>query len=327
MVLSHGHLDHSWGLDALIRQRTEAIIEGKDSGGPATRPVLTAHPLALAPRSVDNIPQIGAHLTREELARHFTLRLTDAPTPLTPRIHFLGEIPRRFDFEDSPPMGMRLENESAVPDTLEDDTGLALGNRIRPGGGHGCAHAGCLQHRGARPRRHGREERAQRHRRIPSPRRIGNGGSTPLCRYLRELEPEALYPCHCTGPRGPVAPWAARPRCATRARGSHSPSDPCPRRRIMEKILIIGWKNTMGEVCIGCSRCMVAFNRRVGAFEEYKDKEAELIGILSCGGLPGRVHRAQNGPVQALGTPRSRKSPRPCISPRASWTTAPRPRP
>ena len=56
---------------------------------------------------------------------------------------------------------------------------------------------------------------------------------------------------------------------------------------IMEKILIIGCRNTMDDVCVGCSRCMVAFNRREGSFERYKDQEAELIGLLNCGGCPG----------------------------------------
>ena len=55
----------------------------------------------------------------------------------------------------------------------------------------------------------------------------------------------------------------------------------------MEKILIIGCRNTMDDVCIGCSRCLVAFNRREGQFARYKDQEAELLGILNCGGCPG----------------------------------------
>ncbi len=55
----------------------------------------------------------------------------------------------------------------------------------------------------------------------------------------------------------------------------------------MEKILIVGCKNTMDDVCIGCSRCLVAFNRREGFFERYKDMEAEVMGILNCGGCPG----------------------------------------
>ncbi len=54
----------------------------------------------------------------------------------------------------------------------------------------------------------------------------------------------------------------------------------------MEKILIIGCKNAMDDVCIGCSRCMVGFNRREGAFKDY-GADAQLIGILGCGGCPG----------------------------------------
>ncbi len=54
----------------------------------------------------------------------------------------------------------------------------------------------------------------------------------------------------------------------------------------MEKILIVGCKNIMNEQCIACSRCMVAFNKREGEFAKY-DKDAQLIGMLSCGGCPG----------------------------------------
>jgi predicted metal-binding protein len=55
----------------------------------------------------------------------------------------------------------------------------------------------------------------------------------------------------------------------------------------MEKILVVGCKKTMDDVCIGCSRCMVAFNRREGEFSRYKDGEAQLIGMLNCGDCPG----------------------------------------
>jgi predicted metal-binding protein len=54
----------------------------------------------------------------------------------------------------------------------------------------------------------------------------------------------------------------------------------------MEKILIIGCKRAMDDVCIGCSRCMVGFNRRAGEFERY-DQDAELMGMLNCGDCPG----------------------------------------
>ena len=55
----------------------------------------------------------------------------------------------------------------------------------------------------------------------------------------------------------------------------------------MEKILIVGCKKAMDDVCIGCSRCLVGFNRRAGEFSRYQVKEAELIGLLNCGDCPG----------------------------------------
>ena len=36
----------------------------------------------------------------------------------------------------------------------------------------------------------------------------------------------------------------------------------------------------MDDVCIACSRCLVAFNRREGEFSTYKDAEILGIGVL-----------------------------------------------
>lgn len=55
----------------------------------------------------------------------------------------------------------------------------------------------------------------------------------------------------------------------------------------MEKILIVSCKRMQDDICIACSRCMVAFNRREGKFSRYKDKDVELLGILHCGDCPG----------------------------------------
>ena len=55
----------------------------------------------------------------------------------------------------------------------------------------------------------------------------------------------------------------------------------------MEKILIVGCKRAMDDVCIGCSRCLVGFNRREGEFNRYKDVDAQVMGLLNCGDCPG----------------------------------------
>lgn len=43
----------------------------------------------------------------------------------------------------------------------------------------------------------------------------------------------------------------------------------------------------MIDICIGCSRCLVAFNRKDGYFELYEDVDAQVVGLLNCGDCPG----------------------------------------
>lgn len=57
----------------------------------------------------------------------------------------------------------------------------------------------------------------------------------------------------------------------------------------MEKILIVGCKKAMNDACIGCSRCLVAFNRKEGEFSLYKDIDVQIIGLLNCGDCPGAI--------------------------------------
>ena len=78
----------------------------------------------------------------------------------------------------------------------------------------------------------------------------------------------------------------------------------------MEKILIIGCKRTMDDVCIGCSRCLVGFNRREGFFELYADVEAEVIGLLNCGDCPGTGIITRLAQVKLWNAPPGRKADR-----------------
>lgn len=56
----------------------------------------------------------------------------------------------------------------------------------------------------------------------------------------------------------------------------------------MDKVLIIGCKKAMNDVCIACSRCLTGFNRREGEFSAYS-KDVEIIGLLNCGDCPGAI--------------------------------------
>jgi len=205
VALSHGHLDHVWGLEHLLRRMTEDACEDR----PGPRPVLTAHPDALSRRRMGRVPAIGNHLSPAVLAECFTLRLSKGPVALTERLVFLGEIPRHFDFESAPPPGDRLSRaghdlpapgqapDPEKPDTLADDTALAY---VSPDGLvilTGCAHAGvCNIVRHAR--RVCGETRIRDivgglHLLDASPARLEATG-----RCLAEAAPAAVHPCHCT---------------------------------------------------------------------------------------------------------------------------------
>ena len=52
-------------------------------------------------------------------------------------------------------------------------------------------------------------------------------------------------------------------------------------------IAILSCKNIKDETCIGCHRCLMAFDKKEGEFERYKDTDAKLRGLVHCGGCPG----------------------------------------
>ncbi|MFH1077454.1 MAG: CGGC domain-containing protein [Pseudomonadota bacterium] len=71
----------------------------------------------------------------------------------------------------------------------------------------------------------------------------------------------------------------------------------------MEKILIIGCKKAMDDVCIGCSRCLVGLARRAGKFERYAGQDAYIMGLLNCGDCPGATIVTRLAQVKLWNTP------------------------
>lgn len=84
----------------------------------------------------------------------------------------------------------------------------------------------------------------------------------------------------------------------------------------MENILIVGCKKAMDDVCIGCSRCLVGFNRREGAFADYG--EAQVMGLLNCGDCPGATIVTRLAQVKLWNAPLEEKPTKihlgPCIT-------------
>lgn len=121
LVLSHGHLDHTWGLEPLIKLYTEAIIEKIDY----KKPTLVAHPLAFLTKTVNGLGEIGSIISEEKLSEHFKLKSSKDPVWLTEKLVFLGEIERKNDFEAKSPIGKVVKPNFEEDDYLMDDSALA----------------------------------------------------------------------------------------------------------------------------------------------------------------------------------------------------------
>jgi 7,8-dihydropterin-6-yl-methyl-4-(beta-D-ribofuranosyl)aminobenzene 5'-phosphate synthase len=138
VVLSHGHLDHTWGLIPLVRLYTEGIIENLS----VKKPTLVAHPATLSSRTFGDLAEIGSILPKSKLSRHFHLELSSKPVYLTEQLVFLGEIERANQFEAKKPIGRVLENGVERDDFLIDDSALAYKSSEGLVIITGCSHAG-----------------------------------------------------------------------------------------------------------------------------------------------------------------------------------------
>jgi len=129
VVISHSHVDHTGGLGPL------------SDNFDMTSVTLYAHPESFYIKRSGN-ENTGSLLRAEELSERFELFLSDEPQYITPRLLYLGAIPRHFDFEKPVQTGEALVDGKFVPDFDMDDSALAYigdeGLFIITG----CSHAG-----------------------------------------------------------------------------------------------------------------------------------------------------------------------------------------
>jgi 7,8-dihydropterin-6-yl-methyl-4-(beta-D-ribofuranosyl)aminobenzene 5'-phosphate synthase len=136
IVLSHSHLDHTWGIEPYLRYLTELTIEHRSF----SRPVLVAHPESLTGVSADGLREIGALISKDKFAKHFDLRLSKEPQFLSEHLVFLGEIPRTNDFEGTLPFGRK--DGSNEDDIVIEDSALVYKTSKGLVIITGCSHAG-----------------------------------------------------------------------------------------------------------------------------------------------------------------------------------------
>ncbi len=191
IVLSHSHLDHTWGLDRLIKYYSELYIEKRRY----TQPSLIAHPDAFISVGDDDYREIGSLMSEDKLKKHFPLRLSRQPRSLSSRLTFLGEIPQKNAFERQLSFGRK--EGSDVDDYVIDDSALVYHSSRGLIIITGCSHSGicniieyakevCGDNRIV-------DVIGGFHLQNPSERQLEGTLS-----YFEKVRPESVHACHCT---------------------------------------------------------------------------------------------------------------------------------
>lgn len=136
IVLSHGHNDHTGGLQFLAEKQDISKVE------------LLAHPDCFLPK-YDEDEYIGAPFSKQEIAGMTKYHPEREPYRITDNLWYLGEIPRMNTFEAQVPIGIQKRDSAeavecmiAEPDYVRDDTALVYKTENGLFIITGCSHSG-----------------------------------------------------------------------------------------------------------------------------------------------------------------------------------------
>lgn len=200
LVFSHGHFDHTWVLDPLVKLYTEAVIEKKGH----SKATLVAHPIVFSTRKYDDLDEVGSMITEDRLNGFFDIRLSKKPVWLTDNLVFLWEIPRKNDFEAKKPIGKIIVENMEKDDFLIDDSALVYRSPKGLVVITGCSHSGICNSIEYAKEICGTEKNIDIiggfHLLNPSGRQLQG-----TLEYLKTLQPQLVHACHCTDLNSKIA--------------------------------------------------------------------------------------------------------------------------
>ena len=138
VVLSHGHYDHTGGLEAVLAARQTA---GLDTPVWCHKDVFAPHLKdELRPRDIG--PPLGGMEAYQRLGARFNW--VEGEASPWPGIRLLAPIPRRTSYEGDFPGLVTMEQGRVRPDPFLDDLTLVVEGSGPPTAVTGCAHCGVI---------------------------------------------------------------------------------------------------------------------------------------------------------------------------------------
>ena len=194
VVLSHGHYDHTRGLQSIIENNNNFTLYG--------------HPAVFSPKvkkTNGNYKYIGIPVEKNDIVnRGISVQLSRDPVEIAPGLMTSGEIALKNDFELGEPMFFLKQEEKVIRDTLADDQALILDTAKGLVVLLGCSHRGVINTLTHVTQLKGNKKIHA----ILGGMHLGKASDGKLAKiidHLREFGLDMIGVGHCTGPRAFLA--------------------------------------------------------------------------------------------------------------------------
>ncbi|MEN7973262.1 MAG: MBL fold metallo-hydrolase [Verrucomicrobiota bacterium] len=189
-VLSHGHYDHTGAIDFVLQENPEVPVYAHPEvlkTRYSIYPDKASKDISMPPEErllIENLPDSQLHWVKE-------------PVQIAPDVHLTGPIPRNHPLEDTGGPFF-LDPDKAKPDPITDDMAMWIETPRGLLVVCGCCHSGVVNTLDHIQKASGTTRIwgivGGLHLKSASQERL-----QATTEYLRDLAPEFLVPCHCTG--------------------------------------------------------------------------------------------------------------------------------